>query len=146
MVASLARVWPENGGGTFQPEPDASRGAAIYTAIQGLPSGDEASTLAKFQILDTAVDLSQTQWLLYEQADSSVSTVLLTIVVFWLTILFLSFGLFAPRNVTVVVALIVAALSVSTSLLLVMEFDGPFDGLIKVSNAPVVKAMSYVGQ
>lgn len=44
-----------------------------------------------------------------------------------------------------VAAMIVAALSVSTSLFLVMEFDGPFDGLIRISKAPVVKALHAVG-
>ncbi len=146
VEASLARMWPQKGGSPISPSPDASRGGAIYSAIQKLSWPDDVASLSKWKILDVAVDLSQTQWLLYEQANSSVSTVLLTVVIFWLTILFLSFGLFAPRNATVVAALLVAALSVSTSLFLVMEFDGPFSGLIKISNTPVVKALNYIGQ
>ncbi|MGE5293879.1 MAG: hypothetical protein ACM3VT_03545 [Solirubrobacterales bacterium] len=146
MKVSLAHVWPEKGEALTQQGPDTSRGAAIYAAILKLPAPNDASSVARLQIFEAAIDLGQTQWLLYEQAGSSVSKVLLTIVIFWLTILFLSFGLFAPRNVTVIGALIVAALSVSTSLFLVMEFDGPFSGLIRVSNAPVVKALNYVGQ
>ncbi|MCE9612888.1 MAG: hypothetical protein K8T26_01340 [Lentisphaerae bacterium] len=70
---------------------------------------------------------------------------LLVVVVLWLTLLFLSFGLFAPANPTAVVALMVAALSVSAALFLILELDRPFDGLIAISNEPIVKAMSYLG-
>ncbi len=79
---SLARVWPEKGAAPFQLGPDTSRGAAIYAAIQKLPSQGETPSLSKFQIFEAAVDLGQTQWLLFEQAGSSVSTVLLSMVIF----------------------------------------------------------------
>jgi hypothetical protein len=146
IEASLVRMWPQEEASPLSPSPDASRGGAIYEAIEKLSSEEDVASLSKWKILDAAVDLSQTQWLVYEQANSSVSTVLLVVVVFWLMILFLSFSLFAPRNATVVAAMIVAALSVSTSLFLVMEFDGPFNGLIRISSAPVIKALHHVGQ
>jgi hypothetical protein len=72
------------------------------------------------------INLGQTRLLLFAQSRSSVSTTLLVVVVFWLSTLFVSFGLFAPRNATTIVTLVVAAISVSGALFLILELDRPF--------------------
>jgi hypothetical protein len=64
----------------------------------------------------------------------------------WLTIIFASFGLLASRNVTVVMVLFVCALSVGSALFLILELDGPFDGLLKVSPAPLRFALEHLNQ
>jgi hypothetical protein len=43
---------------------------------------------------------------------------LLVVLVFWLIVLFVSFGLFAPRNMIVVGSILVSAVSVSAAILL----------------------------
>ena len=60
----------------------------------------------------------------------------LAVLLCWLTIIFISFGLFAPRNALVVLVLLVCALSVGSAVFLVLELQAPFDGLIRVSDAP----------
>jgi hypothetical protein len=45
------------------------------------------------------------QWLLVEREVFGIAVPLLGLVVFWLCVLFMSFGLFAPRNATVTVVL-----------------------------------------
>jgi hypothetical protein len=59
------------------------------------------------------------------------------ILVFWLTALFGGFGLFAARNSTVVVALVVCAASVSAAIYLILEMSDPIHGLVKVSAEPL---------
>ena len=56
---------------------------------------------------------------------------LFLILVFWLTITFASFGLFAPRNATVLAVLFVCALSVGSAVFLLLELDTPFDGVLR---------------
>jgi len=63
--------------------------------------------------LNMAIDLGRIRLLLFENAGSSIPFPFLLVLVFWLTIIFASFGLFAPRNATVVAAFLVTALSVS---------------------------------
>jgi hypothetical protein len=70
----------------------------------------------------------------------------LAVLVFWLTITFTSFGLFASRNATVVTVLFVCALSVGSAVFLVLEMDGPFDGLIKVSADPLRYALAHLNE
>ena len=70
----------------------------------------------------------------------------LVVVIFWLTVTFTSFGLFAPRNATVVAVLAVSAMSVAGAVFLILELDGPFSGVIKVSSGPLRYALENLGQ
>ncbi len=70
----------------------------------------------------------------------------LVVVIFWLTVTFGSFGLYAQLNASVIAVLFVAALSVAAAVFLILELDGPFDGLIKISSGPLRYALSQLGQ
>ena len=83
---------------------------------------------------------------MYEQSASSVPLPLLVVLVLWLTIIFISFGLFAARNATVIASLFVSALSVSCAILLILEMYKPFEGLIQISSAPLRAALAHLGQ
>jgi hypothetical protein len=87
-----------------------------------------------------------TRWAVFGAVGSSISLVFLVVVVFWLALIFGSFGLFAPRNATVTAVLVVCALSVAASVFLILEMDGPFSGLMKVSSAPFRYALAHLGQ
>jgi len=65
------------------------------------------------------LDLKRMRWLQYVQRNSSISMPVLFMLVFWLTAIFVSFGLYAPANGTVPTSLFVAALAVSSSVLLI---------------------------
>jgi hypothetical protein len=90
--------------------------------------------------------LLQARWLVVAAIQSSVPVPFLVILMFWLTIIFASFGVFAPRNATVLTVLFVCALSVSLAVFLVLEMDAPFDGLLKVSADPLRYAYAHLNQ
>jgi hypothetical protein len=92
------------------------------------------------------VNLGQERLLLFAQNESSISIPFLVVVVFWLTVLFVSFGLFAPRNPTAIVTLLVAAISVAGALYLILDLDHPFSGLMQISSAPLRSALSMLGK
>jgi len=81
-----------------------------------------------------------------QQAGNAIQTPLLVVLVFWLAALFASFGLFAPRNANVVAVLGVSAQSVSGAILLILEMNQPFQGLVKVSSAPLHYTLAHLGQ
>lgn len=87
-----------------------------------------------------------TRWLMYEQHTASVSNSLIIVMIFWLTIVFISWGLFAPPNVTVITTFFVAALSVSGAIFLILEMYSPYQGLIRISSAPLQAALAHLGQ
>jgi len=49
-------------------------------------------------------------------------------------------------NATVIAVIFLCALSVSSVIFLILEMDNPFEGVIKVSDAPVRYALSRLGQ
>jgi len=83
--------------------------------------------------------------LLLEQTDTSISVTMLIILIVWLAIIFMSAGLFAPPNATVVIALMLAAVSVAGAIFLILELDMPFDGVIQISQRPMRNALNHLG-
>ena len=70
----------------------------------------------------------------------------IVVLLFWLTILHISFGLLAPCNATVITVLLISALSVSGAILIILEMNNPLGGMIKVSRAPLRKALEHLGR
>jgi len=125
----------------------ASTGTGILLEkIQALSAETEFQRALKSHAWSMALNLAQTRWLLYEQGATSVSKPLVVILVFWLTIVFVSWGLLAPRNITIVATLFTAALSVSGAIFLILEMYNPYRGMIQISSAPLQSALALVGQ
>jgi hypothetical protein len=125
----------------------ASKGSgSLLEKIQALSPETEFQRALKSQAWNMALNLGQTRWLLYEQGATKVSRPMVVMMVFWLTIVFVSWGLFAPRNPTVVATLFTAALSVSGAIFLILEMYNPYRGVIQISSAPLQSALALVGQ
>jgi hypothetical protein len=140
----LDQLWPQEGASDSNPAPGGNE--ALFERIQGLsPKSDEQRTL---QGLATglALDLGKTRWLMYAQGTAAISLPLLVVMVLWLSAIFLSFGLFAPFNATVVASLFVSSLSVSGAVFLILEMYSPYSGLIQISSAPLRAALAHLGQ
>ena len=91
-------------------------------------------------------EMLEARWLLIAQAQHTIPTTFLVVLLFWLTMLHIGFGLLAPRNATVITALVISALSVSGAMFLILEMYQPLNGMIKVSNAPLRKALELLGR
>ena len=118
---------------------------SIFEKIQGLLPTDDRQRSLKADALGTLREIRQMRWLMYEQRITSISMPMLIILVLWLTVLFISFGLYAPANGTVVTSLLVSALSVSCSIFLILELYTPYHGLIRISGATLRAALAQLG-
>jgi len=96
------------------------------------------------QRLTTAIVGSR--WLLVERDVSGIPTPLLVLVVFWLCVLFMSFGLFAPPNTTVTVVLFLCALAVAGAVQLTVDLNKPFLGTVRLSGQPMKYALDVVNR
>jgi len=142
----LGVLWPD----AREPSSPASAPSGskeqIYDMILALAPKNDAQRSIQSQALTAAVDIGQTRWLLYQQAGSSIPPLFLVLLVFWFTTIFFSIGLFAPVNLTVIGCLVLCAVSVATALLVVLELDHPFAGLIQIPNDTVRSAMAQLGR
>lgn len=141
---AVIRMWPGEKFNHTMPDPSASWNEELPRAIQKLSPQDDAQRAAKSDAAQIAGSLGQMRWLLFEQAETSISLPMLAVVVCWLAILFFSFGLFAPANGTAVGALFVAALSVSAAIFLILELDHPFNGFIQISSKPMRNSLTHI--
>ena len=139
------RIWPGNHSGNAGLEPSAAN-ELLYERIRQLSPKDKAQRSLRKQALRIANGIFQTRWLLYEQGATAVPVPMLVILVLWLTIIFVSFGLFAPHNGTVVASLFVSALSVSCAIFLILEMYRPFEGTIQISSGPLITALAHIGK
>jgi hypothetical protein len=147
VALRLEAIWPEDRfqHAKFDPHEAAPAATTIETLILQLSPKNDSQRWLQSEALRVGRDIMETRWLVLGGLGSSVPVLFVIVVVFWLTILFASFGLFAPRNATVIAVLFLCALSVAGSIFLILEMDHPFDGLMKVSSGPIRYALSRLG-
>lgn len=146
VASAISRMWPD--GKTSQPaqlDPSATSGEAFFNSIQQLSPQNDAQRSLKSQAVQVTTDVGQMRWLLFEQTETSISLAMLIVLIAWLAIIFTSVGLFAPPNATVIVALMLSALSVAGAIFLILELDMPFDGVIQISPTPMHNALNHLG-
>jgi hypothetical protein len=145
----IEAMWPSDGSrGTglssiSAPSPPVEN---IENQILALEPGSEAQRWLKSEALKLSEDVIKSRWRILTSQGGSVSVVFVGVVIFWLTVTFASFGLYAQPNASVTAVLFVAALSVAAAVFLLIELDAPFDGLIKISAEPMRFALSQLGQ
>jgi hypothetical protein len=146
VAAALEQFWPTDRDRSVKIDRRASSVEALYIKLQQLSPQDEAQRSLQNQALTITLDLARTRVLLFEQLGRSIPLPFLVVLVFWLCIIFASFGLFAPKNGTVIAALFVCALSVAGALFLILELDQSFEGVLQISSAPLRAAEVQLGQ
>ena len=117
----------------------------MMTRIRQLAPQTELQRDLKSQALQLVSEILKARWVLAEETTATIPVPFLVIVVCWLTLIFSSFGLFAPRNATATAALLICASSVAGSVFLILELNTPFSGLMRVSVAPLRFALSQLG-
>ena len=144
VTAAHQRIWPSENSQPPNLDPSAGRVLTdtLYFKLQDLAPKTAAQTRALDQIWQLSTSLTQMRLLMYEQLNASVSWPLLTVLVFWVSVLFLGFGLFSRFHATLIVALLVGAVSVSGAIFLILELNQPYSGLIRLSDAPLRAAMA----
>jgi hypothetical protein len=144
---AVDRIWPSDHPGTANLDlpGNANVPTTSFATIANLQPQTNAQRAAQSRALEIATDLSRTRVLMYEQSGSSIAWPFLVVLVFWLLILFMGFGLFAPSNATVIVTLLVGALSVAGAIFLILELDQPYAGLMQLSSTPLRNALAQIG-
>ena len=148
LAAGIENVWPQEKTGipALTAFERANGMELVQDALREVTPQTDAQRQALAQAQQIAGDLGQLRWLLIEQAQNRLPLPLLLILVFWLVLLFVSFGLFAPRNAMAIVVLSVGACAISAAIFLVLELNQPLAGVVKVSNAPLRNALQHLGE
>jgi hypothetical protein len=148
IASVIERVWPEkrsaSGGLRAMESVDAAK--TLQAKLRELTPKNDLQKSLLAQVSQISTDVLQTRLLLMEGQQNTLPSPFLVLLIFWLTGLFISFGLFAPPNGLVLTVLLICALSVSSAIFLVLEMNRPLDGFIKASDAPLRKAVELIGK
>jgi hypothetical protein len=135
------RIWPKEKSALFQLRP-ANRSEDFYREVQSLVPKNDTQASVKAQLLSLNMSLKKGYWLMYLQTvQTPIPTPLLGVVTSWLVAIFISFGIFAPRNLTVMATLIVCAMAVSAAIFIILSMYAPFTGILRISPAAVRDAV-----
>lgn len=148
VASGIERIWPDDS--TQHKDVAESemsiRMDVVYDEIRKLSPQSDSQQYLKSQALQLGADVMQSRWMMIEQSQTGLPMIFLVVLTFWLTVLFAQFGLLAPRNFTAISALLVCAISMSGAIYLILELNHPLEGAIKVSSAPLLKALSVIGK
>lgn len=121
-------------------------GDTLFDKIERLSPKDDSQRYFRQLALNRGIQLSDLRWLMYVQNTVPFPRFLLIMLVGWLALLFLSFGIFAPRNPLVLAGLFVSAIVVCGAIVLILAMYKPQGLLIRVSDAPVRATMEQLGK
>jgi hypothetical protein len=97
------------------------------------------------QAMILAAKIGDARWILAQQVGQGTPKAFVALLVFWLTLLFASFALFAPRNLTSAATLMLCALAVSGAVGMILELEQGLGGLIHISPQPMRQAVMVLG-
>lgn len=145
---TIEQIWGANKKAAELDNVVAERGLdALYVKLEDLtPQNDEQRRLLS-RALEIIGQIEEIRLIsLQRKGQGSFPMLLLGLLICWLTIIFFGFGLLSTPNKTTGIVLFICAIAVTSSLFLLQELDQPFGGLIKVSSAPLQKALVNLGR
>ena len=138
-------VWSANG----VRRPENLNSTAVQSAaktklaqVAALDPKTDMQRMLKAHAFDEVDAVSKSRLQMFESRGGQIPWPFLTVLIFWIAILFLGFGLLAHFNGTVVVALFLGAVSVAGALFLILELNEPYGGLLQISDKPLLTAIA----
>jgi len=137
--AAHDRIWSNHGIQAQNLDPSAihAQSDRFFFAVASLAPKTEAQQFAKNQAMQVSASAGQMRALMFQESRNAVSWPFLLALTFWLSVLFLGFGLLARFHATVAAALLIGSLSVSAAIFLILELGSPYSGIIQISDAPI---------
>jgi len=147
VVILADRMWRENNSDLAKAAPFEASAAseAFYLKLQELSPQNDFQRSLQARAIQLSTDIAQARLLLFAQMGNSIPMPFLVVLIFWLTIIFASFSLFAQPNAIVIGSLFIFALSAAGAIYLVLELGQPFAGLMQISSTPLRNALTPLG-
>ena len=138
------QLWREKQAGQSGPFETDGTAEQVHLEIQKLSPHDDVQRSLHSRAVQVSNDLAQVRFLLFVESENLIPIPFLAILAFWLMIIFTSFSLFSPLNVTVVTCLFLFALSAACAIFLILELSRPFTGLMSISSVPLRNALGAI--
>jgi hypothetical protein len=118
----------------------------VGAQLLALTPADQSHQLLAAQARARFDTLVQRRWKLIEEASGVTAGPLYLVMVLWLTVIFASFGLTAPRNMLVLIIMTMCAASLASVEFVILDLGTPFSGMFVVPSHPMRDAIAYMDQ
>lgn len=145
-IAKTQQLFPEKGQTPPSSQATIVMLESVQDAVLGLTPKDERQKYLRTLCITLSSTLIQARWSLEQRRGHSIPGPFLVLLIFWLAIVFASFGLFAPGNRTALVTLFLCAVAVSGGIVLIEELDNPLSGFITVPSDSMRKALIEIAR
>jgi hypothetical protein len=142
VISIVASIWQDDPTVPRLAPANSSTGqVTVLTMLRQITPANPLQGALQARALSVSNDLEQMRLSLIAQPTDSLSKPFVTVLVLWLSFIFLSFSMSAKANTTLVVVLIVCAFAASSAIYLILELQQPFDGLMQIPNAALRTAL-----
>jgi hypothetical protein len=153
LASVVASTWPleapPNGSYLHDLPGGQSESVALSTLLASMELRLRTMHSADFQqaqlirnSLDKFTAMTNARWTVIETGHSSMPAPFFDVMVIWTGLMFLGFGLSAPRNAVSTATMVICALSLASIIYVILELDDPLGGLIAISSAPLREALA----
>jgi hypothetical protein len=134
----LAENWPnDEPAENAKPSTKGGHVEEVYDQLRALQPKDDEHRAMQSEALSLLVNVAQMRWLIIEQAASTVMKPLLVVMIFWMTSIFVSWGLFSRPSAMAIITFFIAAVCVAGAIFLILELYTPYTGMLHLSSAPL---------
>ena len=144
-IVKTQQLFPEKGRANFSSEQTIEMLEDVQDALLALKPVGEKQTYLHTLCLKLSSTMIEARWALETRSSHSIPVPFLVLLIFWLAIVFASFGLFAPANTTTVIALFLCSLAVAGGIFMIEELDKPLSGFVHLPPDAMKRALSEIG-
>ncbi|MBS0560517.1 MAG: hypothetical protein JSR21_10725 [Proteobacteria bacterium] len=114
--------------------------------LQNLSPKTDAQRMMQSRAVQEAESISRSRLVMFGQLGDAIPWPFLTVMVFWISVIFLGFGLFSRFNPVVIIAMFVGSLSVAGALFLILELNQPYRGVMRLSDIHLRDVIAQIGK
>jgi hypothetical protein len=114
--------------------------------ILALQPANDRQRWLQAQALQLTAAIMAAGWELGQESESRTPFPLMVLVLFWFVIIFASWGLFAPRNMTSIAAIFLCSVGIGSAIRMTTELQTPFHGLVRMSSLPLTQALDTINR
>jgi Protein of unknown function (DUF4239) len=133
----LAKNWTNERVENRELSPKSDHIREVYDQLRVLAPRDEEHRMMQSEAVGLLRNLAELRGLFIAQSGTTILEPLLFVLIFWMTSIFASWGLFSRANPLSVTTFFVAALCVSGAIFLILEMYTPYEGLLHLSSTPL---------
>jgi hypothetical protein len=111
------------------------------TMIRTLPADSEAARSLRDGASAQMSSVLTQRWKLVELAHPSMSWPFMAVLLAWLAVVFLTFGLSSPRNGLVYAMIVLSGFSIASVVYVILDLDTPIGGFVEISSQPMRDAL-----